>query len=72
MRNDYSRERTSVLTWLLCAIVGGFIMQLVLGSEWFGGQLVLENQFGLTTSGLRQGMIWTLVKSGDQWQLQAR
>jgi membrane associated rhomboid family serine protease len=61
MRNDYPRERTSVLTWLLCAIVGGFILQQVLGSAWFGGQVVLENQFGLTSYGLRQGRIWTLV-----------
>lgn len=61
MRNDYPRERTSVLTWLLCAIIGGFVMQLALGSEWFGGRVALESQFGLTAHGLRQGQIWTLV-----------
>ena len=61
LRNDYPRERTSVLTWLLCAIVSGFILQAVLGSAWFGGQRVLENDFALSIHGLRQGWIWTLA-----------
>lgn len=61
MRDDYPRERTSVLTWLLCAVVGGFLLQLVLGSELFGGRNVLQQQLSLTTHGLRQGMLWTLV-----------
>jgi membrane associated rhomboid family serine protease len=61
LRHDYPRERTSVLTWLLCAMAGGFLMQLALGSAWFGSQLALENQFGLSIHGLRQGWIWTLV-----------
>jgi len=60
MRNDYPRERTSVLTWLLCAIAGGFIMQMVLRSEWFGSGMILEREFGLTSHGLRQGWVWTL------------
>ncbi len=64
MRYDYPRERTSVLTWLLCALAGGFVMQLVLDSSWFGSQLALENQFGLSIHGLRQGWIWTLVTHG--------
>jgi membrane associated rhomboid family serine protease len=64
LRHDYPRARTSVLTWLLCAIAGGFLMQLVLGSQWFGSQLELENQFGLSIHGLRQGWIWTLVTHG--------
>jgi membrane associated rhomboid family serine protease len=60
MRHDYERERTSVLTWLLCAIGGGWVLQVALGSEWLGGAHVLQNQFGLSIHGLRQGWIWTL------------
>ena len=60
LRHDYPRERTSVLAWLLCGVVGGAVMQLVLGSSWFGGQFVLENDFGLSIHGLRQGWVWTL------------
>src|SRR5262249_16724376 len=45
---------------LLCAILGGAVMQLVLGSAWFGGDLTLQNQFGLSIHGLRQGWGWTL------------
>ena len=61
LRHDYPLARTSALTWLLCAMAGGFLMQLMLGSSWFGSQLELENQFGLSIHGLRQGWIWTLV-----------
>ncbi len=60
LRHDYPRERTSVLTWLLCAVVGGAVMQLVLGSQWFGGQAVLESDFGLSIHSLRRGWVWTL------------
>lgn len=61
MRHEYPREQTSVLTWLLCAIIGGAVMQLVLGSSWFGGQVVLQKEFGLSIHALRQGWIWTLL-----------
>ena len=61
VRDDYPRERTSVLTWLLCSLAAGFLMQLVLDSPWFarGGGLV--GQFALTVNSLHAGRIWTLV-----------
>ena len=61
MRHEYPQVRTSVLTWLLCAIAGGFVMQLVSGSQWFGSQLALAHDFGLSIPALRHGWIWTLV-----------
>ena len=61
MRNAYPRERTSVLGWLLCAIAGGFVMQLVLGSAWFGAGGGFAHQFSLSVPSLRQGAFWTLV-----------
>src|SRR4051812_40073006 len=62
MRGDYQREKTSALTWLLSAIIAGFVLQLVLGSSWFSGSGVqLENLFALTIPAFQNGWIWTLV-----------
>ena len=60
MRGDYEREKTSVLTWLISAIVAGFIVQLVLGSGWLGGSRI--NDFlGLSPRSLERGWLWTLL-----------
>jgi len=61
MRGDYQRERTSVLTWLISAIVAGFIVQLMLNSA--AGQNAGDALRGLALSvpGLRAGWVWTLV-----------
>lgn len=62
LRGDYQREKTSALTWLLSATIGGFILQVVLGAKWFGGAGThLENLLGLTLPGIQNGWIWTLV-----------
>jgi membrane associated rhomboid family serine protease len=60
MRDDYPRERTSVLTWLISAIVAGFVLQLVLKSPWLAAGNRLEEFFGLSLSGLRHGWVWSL------------
>jgi len=62
MRGDYPREKTSALTWLLSAIIGGFLLQVVFGSSWLsgaGGRI--EQALGLTVSSLQQGRVWTLL-----------
>src|SRR5215217_7461293 len=62
MRGDYQREKTSALTWLLSAIIAGFILQIVLGSSTFNGAGDrFENLFGLTIPGVENGWIWTLL-----------
>jgi membrane associated rhomboid family serine protease len=61
MRDDNQRERTSVLVWLISAIVAGFVLQIVLGSPWFGGSETLGRDFALTINGVRAGKLWTLV-----------
>ena len=62
LRDDYPRERTSVLTWLLCSLVAGFVIQLVVGSAWFSsGSRALGEQLMLTAHGMRAGRLWTLV-----------
>jgi membrane associated rhomboid family serine protease len=61
MRDDYPRKRTSVLTWLICSIVAGVVIQIVMASPWFGGGGALNAQLMLTIPGLREGRLWTLV-----------
>ncbi|MEO6245095.1 MAG: rhomboid family intramembrane serine protease [Opitutaceae bacterium] len=62
LRDDYPREKTSALIWLLSAIVAGSALQMILGAEWFRGadRRVVET-FGLSISALKQGHLWTLL-----------
>jgi membrane associated rhomboid family serine protease len=61
MRGEYPRERTSALTWLVSAMIAGFVLQLAMGTLVFRNGSRVEDLFGLTTSGLREGAIWTLL-----------
>jgi len=63
-RGGYEREKTSVLTWLLSALVAGYAVQLVLGSGWIGAGSRVEEYFGLSVRALQQGWIWTLLTHG--------
>lgn len=60
MRDHYPRERTSVLAWLISAIVAGFVLQLVF-ERILQMPGAMEHYFGLSTAGLRAGRVWTLV-----------
>ena len=60
MRDSYPREKTSVLTWLISAVVAGFVLQL-LGARILEMPGVLEHYFGLSAAGLRGGRVWTLL-----------
>lgn len=64
MRDDYPRERTSVLIWLICAIVAGFILQFLFGSLRFNTSQPLTDEFGLTIPNLKAGHVWTLLTHG--------
>jgi membrane associated rhomboid family serine protease len=61
MRGDYQRERTSVLIWLISAIVAGFIVQLVVASPWLNNGQELTHALGLNVTALRSGWVWTLL-----------
>lgn len=61
MRDDYPRERTSVLTWLISAMVAGFVVQVMFKSPWLAGRDQLQEFLGVSINGLRQGSAWTLV-----------
>jgi membrane associated rhomboid family serine protease len=61
MRGEYQREKTSGLTWLLSAMIAGFLLQVILGSSWLSGAGDrLENLFALTVPGFENGWLWTL------------
>ena len=64
MRNDYPRERTSVLTWMLAAVLGAFALELALVSPWFRASDQLMRGIAVTVPGLSSGWLWTLVTHG--------
>ncbi len=61
MRGDYEREKTSILTWLLSAIIAGFILQLVVDSLWVGVSGRFDGTLGLSVLALEAGRVWTLL-----------
>ncbi len=60
MREEPSGQRTSPLTWLLCALGAGFIVQVALGS-WFGAEDSVVGLLAATPHALRVGHVWTLL-----------
>ncbi len=59
MRSEYPRRSASVLTWILSALVVGFVLQNIFG-RWFESN-VFERLFALTPDSLARGYVWTLV-----------
>lgn len=60
MRGDYVREKTSVITWLISALIAGFTVQLLLGSGWFGADGRVSEFLGLSARAVERGWVWTL------------
>jgi membrane associated rhomboid family serine protease len=58
MRDDYQRERTSFLIWLLSAIIAGFILQTVLDRM---NQPAFERMAAVSAEAIKSGHVWTLV-----------
>jgi membrane associated rhomboid family serine protease len=63
MRDDYPRQRTSVVAWLLSATVASYVLQFVF-LRWFGAGGMLESLFALSVPNLKAGKIWTLLTYG--------
>jgi membrane associated rhomboid family serine protease len=59
MRDEYSRDSTKVLTWLISAIVAGFALQFVF-PRWFSAGDAMEKMLALTVDGIKSGKVWTL------------
>lgn len=60
MRDDYPRQTTSALTWVLCATIAGAVMQWTFGRFSAGGN-IFEQLMALTPFGVAHGRVWTLV-----------
>ena len=56
MRGEYQREKTSGLTWLLSAMIAGFVLQVVLGLRLVerAPAIGFENLFGTDHSVVRE------------------
>jgi membrane associated rhomboid family serine protease len=63
MREDYQRERTSVLIWLISAIAAGFILQLLVDGPWFRDGYGSETirAVALSVPAVKSGWVWTLL-----------
>lgn len=61
MRGDYEREKTSILTWLVAALIAGFVIQLIVNSLWSGLVGRLDQTLGLTVHSVETGRIWTFL-----------
>lgn len=62
MRDSYARQTTSVLTWLICLIVAGFVLQNVFW-RWFGPRAgsAFDQVFELSIPAIKSGQVWTLL-----------
>lgn len=63
MRDNYPRQTTSVVIWLISATVAAFVLQFVFW-RWLGEQDVMEHLFGLSVAGIKAGQVWTLLTFG--------
>ena len=59
MRDEYGRQTTSVVTWILCAMVSGFVLQNIF-DRWLGSNLFTQ-LFAISPAGVRHGYVWTLI-----------
>lgn len=62
MRDDYPRQNTSVTTWLICAIIAGYVVQNV-AARWMGPgvERSFNNLLALSGDSLLSFKVWTLL-----------
>lgn len=60
MRDSYQREKTSVLTWLVSALVAAYVLQLVSQTPWVRGGQRAQDFLELSIPALKSGWVWTL------------
>ncbi len=58
MRDDYPRNASNALTWLISAIIATFVLQFVF-LRWFNGDRGLESLLSLTVDNIAAGKVWT-------------
>lgn len=60
LRNDYPREKTSALVWLISALVAGFLIQNIL-VRWLSADQALSQYLLLSVANLKDLKLWTLL-----------
>jgi membrane associated rhomboid family serine protease len=63
MRDDsagYRAPGTSVLTWIIVAVIAGFILQNIF-LRWFNAGPLFHHNLALTVEGIQSGKVWTLL-----------
>ena len=58
MRDDYPREKPSVLIWMIAALVGAYILQLVLWSTWLNASNQVQADLAISMNGIEHWQIW--------------
>lgn len=61
LRGDYEREKTSILIWLVAALIAGFVIQLIVSLLGSGLAERLNQMLGLTVRSLEAGRVWTVL-----------
>jgi membrane associated rhomboid family serine protease len=59
MRDSYARPPRPALTWIVSAIIAGFILENLF-ERWFNSSLFF-NFFALSRAGLSKGFVWELI-----------
>jgi len=62
MRDEYSRHSTSVSTWLICAIIAGYVVQNI-AARWLGPGMErsFNNLLALSGESMASFKVWTLI-----------
>jgi membrane associated rhomboid family serine protease len=62
MHDNYGRSTFSALTWLICCIAGGFVIENIF-LRWFSPEVGTGflRYFTLSPDGIGSGMVWTFV-----------
>ena len=72
MRDAYPRRSTSLITWMICAMVAGFVIDTALTRLVPGGQR-FDYLLEVSIPGLKSGFVWTLATyallSANIWHL---
>ena len=58
MHHEYRRDRTSLVTWLICAIAGAFLLQFAADSSLLPASSSLIDGLALSREALASGRLW--------------
>lgn len=59
LRGEYPRETTSVVTWLICAVAGSFLLEFVAVTAWGAPAAAAFRQLAFSAENLAAGWLWT-------------